>query len=141
MEIKVEATTKEVRKTGKGTVYTGVKIEGGGWINIYGNHLGKRGQALLITEPKSYAGTGETKWANVVTGSRSDPPPPSTPPPSAHKEEAPDKLRGFERTTQQYLTEMDIIHLHVKKLEPDSPDARAALINNAMTLWTEGKII
>jgi hypothetical protein len=141
MKIQVEATTREVKVNQKGTVYTGIKIQGGDWVNVYGDHRGKKGQIIEITDPKSYAGTGDTKWASVITSPRPDPPPAPPLPPSATKDEAPDKLRGFERTLQQYMTTMDILALHIKKLEPDSPEARAALINNAMTLWTDGKIV
>jgi len=157
MKIKVEATTKETKTTRKGSVYTGVKIEGGDWVNIYGNHVGKKGQILNISEPKTYSGTGTTKWAQIEsvqspeqvadsTPRDSSPDGQKTKPPQEQSRSGPEAGISPEpstsrKTLQQYFITLDLVCLHVKKLEPDSPEARATLINNIMNLWAEGKII
>ena len=145
MKIKVEATTKQTRKTSGGSVYTGVKIEDGDWVNVYGNHVGKKGQMLDISEPKCYAGTGGTKWASVEKPFAPKEAPlagqSEAPSPSFDPDTGPGPDTSPKKTLQQYFVNLDLIYLHVKKLEPDNPEARAMLTNNIMSLWAEGKII
>jgi hypothetical protein len=150
MKIQIEATTKETKPDKNGKTYTGVKIQDGDWVNIHGDHRGKKGQMINITEPKQY---GQSKWAEI------EKPQPPEPVPSANNEKesipeweresrplpppAPpptDKLTR-PRTLQECFIILDMVSLHVKKLEPESPEARANLINNVMNKWLDGKII
>jgi hypothetical protein len=144
MKIEIEATTKETKPDKNGKTYTGVKIQGGDWVNIHGDHRGKKGQTINITEPKQY---GQSKWAEI------EKPQPPEPVPSANNEkenipewekEAPPPSPEQSKkvpTFQQWFIILDMVSLHVKKLEPDSPEARASLTNNVMNQWIEGKII
>ena len=68
MQVKVEATSKEATKTAKGE-YTGIKYAGK-WVNVWGNHVGTKGQTLDITTPEQFKqkdGTlSKTYWAKEI---------------------------------------------------------------------------
>ncbi len=141
MKVTVEATTKEIKKTEKGTVYTGLKLSTGEWVNMGGNHLDLKGKTINITEPKTY---GNSKWVNLEKeeseppreteyeyekpgGSTKPPPSPAPRPPRSHKPLA------------EYLHMMDQLYKQMRTLEIDA-SARAILVNGALAAWLEGKI-
>ena len=68
MQVKVEATSKEATKTAKGE-YTGIKYDGK-WVNVWGNHVGTKGQMINITTPEQFKqkdGTlSKTFWAKEI---------------------------------------------------------------------------
>lgn len=133
MEVKIEAVAKELRHTQGGSPYTGVKIKDGEWINLYGDHRDKKGKTITISEPEKF-GQGKSKWARVEE--KKEPAPESPSPPS---EEQP-RTDG-QKTVGDYLRVMNRMFQHIKSVEPNSPEARAALINTAMIAWTNGKLI
>jgi hypothetical protein len=136
MFVTVETVNRALQNTSKGKTYTTLKLQNNQWICILGDQRHLQGQRISISEPKPF---GKDLWANLEKPSESEdlvnPPKTEKPvdPPPRKETEISDK------TLQQSFVILDLIFLHVKNLEMDS-QARAALVNNIMNLWAEGKI-
>ena len=131
MEIKILAITP-VKTTSKGKQYTGIKYgdkENPQWVNVWGDHTGKQNKTMTISEPQLF---GKSFWAKEEK-------PVQQPEVSQHwmmTQTSSDKLTkgGY----KNWLEEMWELAM---KLEPNAPDARAALVNTAMIAWSNNKII
>jgi len=126
MQIQIEATS-EVKKSNNGSTYTAIKYGGGSWVNVWGEHSGKKGQTINITEPTKFK--GNTFWAKEDK-TKPEPPPQLEQPPSSSGKLTKADYKNWLR---------DMFSLAVE-LEPDSPEARAALVNTAMIALSNGKI-
>ena len=126
MEIKILAITP-VKTTKNGKEYTGIKYRWHGedqWVNVWGDHTGKQNKDMIISEPQVF---GKSFWAKEEKPVQQ----PEIPQPSSLS----DKLTkgGY----KNWLEEMWELAM---KLEPNAPDARAALVNTAMIAWANGKL-
>lgn len=138
MEVKIEVAAKELKQTQSGKPFTPVKINEE-WINLFGDHRDKQGQTITISEPSDFKGT---KWAYVQNKKKppAESPPPSEPGDPALTEPIYEPIQDDHKTIAQYITVMNKFYQAIKALEPDSGEARAALINTAMIAWANGKI-
>lgn len=131
MEIKVEATAKDLRHTQAGAPYTGVKVQGTDtWINLWGDHRDKKGETIIISEPEK---AGGSQWAKVIE--RQEEPKPK-----------PEAIRNGpsipgQKTVKDYIHVMSEVYQHIRLIEPSDAGARASLINTLMISWSNGKIV
>jgi hypothetical protein len=143
MKIRVKSIAQELRHSNNGKEYTSLMTEEGEWINIFGNHLNKKGSVLNISEPKYF---GKTKWASVqkeeTQGSEISPPerlPQKTPP---QESVVPTEIvSSGQKTLADYIRILLLLNGTVKTIESGSPEARAMLINAGLAAWVDGKII
>lgn len=137
MEVKIEATAKELKKTQSEKPYTSAKINGE-WINLHGDHRDKSGQIITISEPQTFK---DRKWAYVQDKKETQPKPPETDPQDPGPiDPTYEPISEGPKTIAQYITVMNKLYQAVKPLDPDNGEARAALINTAMIAWVNGKI-
>jgi len=123
MEIKILGVTA-VKATKNGKQYTGIKYGDNQWVNVWGDHTDKKNRTMTISEIQVFGKSGWAKEEKPV-----QPEIPQSSPSS-------DKLTkgGY----KNWLEEMWELAM---KLEPNAPDARAALVNTAMIAWSNNKII
>ena len=124
MEIKVLEAKLQVSQTSK-KEYTNIKTESG-FINVWGDHLAEKGKIISITEPEKF---GKSMWARIDK-SKPVPPPPSP----EHSKQNGITILKYERFIQR-------LHPMMLNLEPESPEARAQMIDTAVIAYSNGKII
>jgi len=124
MEIKILGVTA-VKTTKNGKQYTGIKYGDNQWVNVWGDHTDKKNRTMTISEIQVF---GKSGWAK-----EEKPVQPEVPqPPTSYTANLLTK-GGY----KNWLEEMWELAM---KLEPNAPDARAALVNTAMIAWSNGKL-
>ena len=125
-EYHIESVTKEVKTTGQGKKYCGLKINGN-WVNIEGDCLWMKGttQSLELTQ------NGQWTWAK------------RGPQPSQQEQQqkpAQDNSNVQGVTWSEYSAMLDLVHAFACHLEENDATARAAITNTAMIAFTNGKL-
>ena len=122
MEIKILGVTA-VKETKNGKQYTGIKYGDNQWVNVWGDHTDKKNKTMTISEIQVF---GKSGWAKEEKPVQPEIPQPS---PSSNK-----LTKGGYKNWLEEMWELAM------KLEPNAPDARAALVNTAMIAYSNGKI-
>ena len=119
----IESATKEVKQTGNGKPYSGLKINGN-WVNIEGDCLWMKG----TTQSLELKQNGQWTWAK------------RGPQPSQQEQQqkqAQATNNGKQGVTcQEYMIWLKKMHYQALQLEPNDATARAAIVNTAMIAFT-----
>jgi hypothetical protein len=121
MEIHVLEAKLQVSQTSK-KEYTNIKTQSG-YINVWGDHLAEKGKTITITEPEKF---GKSLWARID---------------KTKPEPKPEPQKHIGITISDYERFVERLHPWVLSLEPNSPEARAQMIDTAVIAFSNGKII
>ena len=126
-EYHIEGVTREVKQTGNGKPYSGLKINGN-WVNIEGDCLWMKG----TTQSLELKQNGQWTWA------KRGPQPSQQEQQQKQNNGAPGG--GTDVTWSEYSAMLDLVHVVAFRLEANDATARAAITNTAMIAFTNGKL-
>ena len=118
MKVKIERTAREVRQDRNGNDCTGVMF-GGEWYSMPGD------QRKLYNKTVDVEVKG--KWARLIAAPVLS---------NGHGNAA----ASASVTWDDYREMMERAHVAASGLEPDSPEARAAIVNTVMIAFSNGKV-
>ena len=122
-EYYIEGVTKEVKQTGQGKPYSGLKIDGK-WVNIEGDMRWMKG----TTQSLELKQNGKWTWAK------------RGPQPSQQEQANGAPGSGTGVTWSEYDAMLRLAWSVAMDLERDDATARAAIVNTAMIAFTNGKL-